>query len=133
MRRFKLPVLFVLAGVACLGALPASAAAPVVWPSVTLVSYGPAKAGSTAFRRVTFTNRSSLPALLGPVAVSSQGPTGFALWSDTCGGEIVQLAAGASCSYTVMFAPSAAGAFRARLMYASGSSIASVELRGRAG
>ena len=126
-------VLMMLAAALCsVLALPASAAAPMLSPSSTVLSYGQSAVGSTTTLWATFTNRSSSPAVLGPVAVSWHGPAGFALQSDTCGDEVVQLSAGASCKYQVAFSPSAAGSFRARLTYVADGRIAAVELRGRA-
>jgi hypothetical protein len=129
----RAPLLVTLAVLCGVLALPASAAAPVLAPSASLVSYGQSPVGRTALRWVTFTNRGSLPVLFGPVAVAARGPAGFALHGDTCGGEIVQLAAGASCRYEVAFSPATAGTFRARLMYGADGTIAAVELRGKAG
>jgi hypothetical protein len=129
----KAAVLTTLAAALCgVLALPTSAAAPMLVPSSTVLSYGQLAVGSTTTLWVTFTNRSSAPAVLGPVAVSWRGPAGFALQSDTCGNEVVELTSGASCRYQVAFSPSAAGSFRARLTYVADGRIAAVELRGRA-
>jgi hypothetical protein len=129
----KKALLLVATAVSCGAfALQASAAAPMLTPSSLVVTFGRAPVGSSAVRNVTFTNRGSSPVLFGPVAVSWRATAGFALHDGTCA-EIVELAAGASCRVGVLFAPSTAGSFRARLNYSADGRWAAVELRGRAG
>jgi hypothetical protein len=111
------------------------AAAPTIEPSPKVVTYKQARVGTTQVRWVTFTNRTGSPVVFGPLGISAVGAAGFAFYGDTCGGEVVELQAGASCAYGIAFKPYAAGSFRARLVYAigGGASLAGVELRGRAG
>jgi Abnormal spindle-like microcephaly-assoc'd, ASPM-SPD-2-Hydin/NHL repeat len=95
--------------------------APVASVSATMVAFGPQQTATTsAQQQVTLTNTGSAALMIANVAVSGTNAAAFA-FPDSCGAS---LAAGASCTITGSFTPSAAGAMTAKLVITDNAGVA---------
>lgn len=89
-------------------------------------NFGPVTVGQHANKGFTLTNNSSTAT--SPLTVSLAGPAGFTITADTCAG--IRLGPGKTCTVTVRFAPSAAGAVTGTLKAAGISRAATASLTG---
>ncbi|WP_426566182.1 choice-of-anchor D domain-containing protein [Angustibacter sp. McL0619] len=109
-------------------AAPASSSAVVAFSlSTHSVAFGSRNTGSATTKKVVFKNTGSKA--LHPVQVLS-APASVSLSANTC--AAAKVLAGGSCTYTVRFAPTAAGAVSASLqvLTAEGTPAQSVAIRG---
>lgn len=107
--------------------------APVLSANVSTLTFASRDVGTTSTgQSVTFTNTGNATLTFGTIAKAGTNPGDFALATDGCSGQ--SLAAGATCSVQVTFAPTAAGARSASLSIPSNAagSPASVALSGDA-
>lgn len=108
-------------------------AAVIAFPSH--VNFGHVWAGQESMRTITFTNVGAVPVTLGPVGIFDLEGGGFGMQSDDCGGEIVELAPGQSCSYVIRFAPAMGSDDKSErraseLRFATSAGDSSVRLKG---
>src|SRR5581483_1509942 len=86
--------------------------------SVTAVSFGGVKVGTSKSSTVTLTNAAASALTISSVSIIGENPGVFSQTND-CGSSVP---AGASCTFTVVFAPTFAGPREALLSVSDGSS-----------
>lgn len=91
-------------------------------------NFGAEPVGSTTSRTVVATNTTDTAVSVGGQGVGSEGAFGLDFDSITCGNS---LAAGASCSYAVLFKPFAKGMHTGYTRFASNNMDTVLKLRGR--